>query len=104
MKISAVAQLADVSKQTVEYYIMLGLIRPYRGRGWGTRLLGTMVDWAREQPSIAWIDLGVIGDNEGAARLYRDFGFTAVAEVPDRWRVDGLHLRERMMALYVGED
>ena len=30
MKISAVARLAGVSKQTVEYYVMLGLIHPYR--------------------------------------------------------------------------
>lgn len=28
LKISAVAELAGVSKQTVEYYILLGLIRP----------------------------------------------------------------------------
>ena len=28
LKISAVAELAGVSKQTIEYYILLGLLRP----------------------------------------------------------------------------
>ena len=37
MRISQVAQAAGVSKQTVEYYVMLGLVRPIRRpgrRGW----------------------------------------------------------------------
>ena len=33
MRISAAAQSAGVSKQTVEYYIMLGLISPVRPTG-----------------------------------------------------------------------
>ena len=33
MRISAAAQAADVSKQTVEYYVMLGLIQPLRKEG-----------------------------------------------------------------------
>ena len=33
MRISQVAQAAGVSKQTVEYYVMLGLVRPIRRPG-----------------------------------------------------------------------
>lgn len=33
MRISAAAQAAGVSKQTIEYYIMLGLISPLRPPG-----------------------------------------------------------------------
>jgi DNA-binding transcriptional MerR regulator len=33
MRISQAAQLADVSPQVIEYYIMIGLLRPVRHRG-----------------------------------------------------------------------
>jgi len=33
VRISAAAQAADVSKQTIEYYLMLGLIEPVRKAG-----------------------------------------------------------------------
>lgn len=33
MRISAAARAAGVSKQTIEYYIMIGLISPIRPRG-----------------------------------------------------------------------
>jgi DNA-binding transcriptional MerR regulator len=33
MRISAAAEAAGVSKQTVEYYILVGLVRPIRVRG-----------------------------------------------------------------------
>ncbi|MCD6304592.1 MAG: MerR family transcriptional regulator [Planctomycetes bacterium] len=38
MKISAAARAAGVSTQTVEYYIMLGLVRPLRRAGRRGRL------------------------------------------------------------------
>ncbi|MCK4601640.1 MAG: MerR family transcriptional regulator [Phycisphaerae bacterium] len=37
MRISAAAKAAGVSKQTVEYYIMLGLVSPLRRQGGGGR-------------------------------------------------------------------
>jgi len=33
MRLAQAAQAADVSKQTVEYYVMLGLVRPIRPEG-----------------------------------------------------------------------
>jgi DNA-binding transcriptional MerR regulator len=33
LRISAAAKAADVSKQTIEYYVMLGLIEPVRVEG-----------------------------------------------------------------------
>jgi len=33
VRISAAAKAADVSKQTIEYYVMLGLIAPVRVKG-----------------------------------------------------------------------
>jgi len=33
VRISAAAKAADVSKQTIEYYVMLGLIEPVRKEG-----------------------------------------------------------------------
>lgn len=82
----------------------MGIIAAYRGQGWGRRLLEAIIAWARAQPAIAWIDLGVIGDNEAAARLYPRLGFVPTAELPDRWRMDGGRFRERQMTLSVNDD
>lgn len=38
MRLAAAARSAEVSTQTVEYYILLGLIRPIRIPGWHGRL------------------------------------------------------------------
>ncbi len=54
----------------------MGIIRSHRRQGGGSVLLATGIEWAREQPSIHWIDLGVFSDNPGAEALY------AVARLP----------------------
>ena len=59
------------------------------------------IDWARSQPSILWIDLGVFSDNSGAQNLYARHGFQVLGQTPDRFRVDGQSLDDTWMALRV---
>ena len=59
------------------------------------------IAWARDQPSIDWIDLGVFSDNPGAQALYVRHGFPVVGRTPDRVRVDGQSLDETSMTLNV---
>lgn len=77
----------------------MGVLRPHRRRGLGRAVLGAIIDWCRAQPSIAWIDLGVIGDNPGAAALYRSMGFVETGHKQDRWRLDGGVAPELSMSL-----
>ncbi len=79
----------------------LAVERDYRREGFGRALMQTCIDWAREQPSIVWIDLGVFANNSGAVRLYKSLGFSEVGTTQDRFRVDGQSITDISMTLRV---
>ena len=82
----------------------MGIKRSHRRQGGGTSLLGTAIGWARSQPTIDWIDLGVFSDNPGALALYARHGFQVLGRTPDRFRVDGQSLDEISMTLNVARE
>jgi RimJ/RimL family protein N-acetyltransferase len=82
----------------------MGIRRSYRRQGSGTLLLETGIEWARNQPIIDWIDLGVFSDNPGAQALYARHGFQVLGQTPDRFRVDGQSLDDISMTLNVARD
>jgi ribosomal protein S18 acetylase RimI-like enzyme len=67
----------------------MGVHRDHRGRGLGRRLLEVILAWAREQPTLVWVDLEVMAENTPARRLYERAGFRTLAAVEDMFRVDG---------------
>ena len=79
----------------------MGVHRSHRRQGGGTELLETAIAWARDQPTIDWIDLGVFSDNPGAHALYARHGFQVLGRTPDRFRVDGESLDDISMTLNV---
>lgn len=82
----------------------MGIERSHRRRGGGSLLLRTAIEWARHQPSVDWIDLGVFSGNSGAYALYERHGFHVLGRTPDRFRVDGQSLDDTWMALSVAGD
>ncbi len=64
-------------------------------------LLESAIEWARNQPNIDWIDLGLFSDNPGAQALYARRGFRAIGRTANRFRVDGQSLDEILMTLNV---
>jgi RimJ/RimL family protein N-acetyltransferase len=82
----------------------MGIGGSHRRQGGGTLLLQTAVAWARSQPIIDWIDLGVFSDNPGAQALYALHGFQVLGRTPDRFRVDGQSLDDISMTLNVAGD
>ncbi len=82
----------------------MAIASTHRRRGGGSALLREAIAWARAQPGIQWIDLGVFSDNPGARTLYDRHGFEVVGRVPDRFRVDGVVLDDVQMTLRVGDD
>lgn len=79
----------------------IGIERAWRGRGLGRRLMQVAIDFARQQPNLAWVDLGVFTHNQNAAHLYRSLGFQELATIPDRFRVAGEHIGDILMTLNV---
>jgi RimJ/RimL family protein N-acetyltransferase len=82
----------------------MGIRRSYRRQGGGTLLLETAIEWARNQPTIEWIDLGVFSDNPGAQALYARHGFQVLGRTPDRFRVDCQSRDDISMTLNVARD
>jgi ribosomal protein S18 acetylase RimI-like enzyme len=76
----------------------MGVLRPYRRRGLGTKLLEAARDWARAE-GFAWIDLYVLTTNPGAQQLYQKLGFVEVGRVEDFFRTHGLSLGDIAMTL-----
>jgi RimJ/RimL family protein N-acetyltransferase len=52
----------------------MAVAREWRGRGVGSALLATAIEWARQQ-GLHKLSLGVFAHNAAAIALYRKFGF-----------------------------
>ena len=59
-------------------YFGIGLHADWRGRGIGTHLVQTLIDWARTHEFLERIDLGVFAANTPARALYSKLGFVEV--------------------------
>jgi RimJ/RimL family protein N-acetyltransferase len=80
----------------------MGMLRAYTGQGHGRRLLETAITWAREQPQLAWIDLGVFTGNVPAIKLYERCGFTREMVRVDAFRHEsGVTIDDIFMTLRV---
>ncbi len=56
--------------------------REWRGRGLGTALLQSLLDWAESNPLIEKIGLSVFANNVDAIRLYKRLGFVEEGRQP----------------------
>lgn len=75
--------------------------RSHRQRGLGRRMREDVVAWCRREPSITWLDLGVLDGNRPARSFLDGAGFETVGRVPDRRRLDGRPLGTTLMTLHV---
>ena len=80
----------------------IGIERAFRGQGLGRKLMETAIEFARETPSIEWVDLRVFSHNLNARALYQALGFVEVGVVRDRVRIEGESIDDVMMTLNVG--
>jgi RimJ/RimL family protein N-acetyltransferase len=66
----------------------MGILRAYTGRGHGRRLLEVLIQWARDEARLSWIDLGVFSGNAPARRLYERMGFVMLGVREDAFHLD----------------
>ena len=80
----------------------ISVCQPWRGRGIGTAMLRTFLNWAESHPTIAKVCLEALVTNERAIRLYKKLGFVEEGirrkevKQPSGQYIDALH-----MALFV---
>jgi RimJ/RimL family protein N-acetyltransferase len=93
--LSAERGFANRIKHTA--YIVIGILKDYRGRRIGTKLLRELVDWASAN-GITRLELTVMIHNEAAIKLYKAMGFQIEGVKEKSLVVDGKYIDEYYMA------
>jgi RimJ/RimL family protein N-acetyltransferase len=78
-------------------YLVIGILKDYRGRGYGAKLFQKMEQWARES-GITRLELTVMTENEQACHLYEKIGFIIEGKKGRSMIVDGMAVDEYYMA------
>jgi len=81
-KCIACALITDIGSHGGLYIILFGVQKSEQGRGIGTRLLESIIQWSRKH-RYTFIYLHTTYDNENAIRLYEKAGFQKEFTRPD---------------------
>lgn len=78
-------------------YIVVGILRDYRGQGLGKRLFEELVQWSKEH-GIHRLELTVVTLNEAALSLYKKMGFEIEGSKRHSLYIDGEFVDEYYMS------
>lgn len=78
-------------------YIVIGILKDYRGKKIGTKLFKELIDWALVN-DVTRLELTVMTHNEGAIKLYKEMGFKIEGLKEKSLIVDGKYIDEYYMA------
>jgi len=73
----------------------------HRGQGFGSKLIGELLNLATEHPSMEQILLGVGAHNVAAIETYRKFGFELYGTEPCALKVGSEYVDEHLMILWL---
>ncbi len=71
------------------------------GQGIGSRLLRTVIDFAKDTAHVEIISLEVKSDNVRAIKLYKKFGFERIGHFKGFLKIDGEYADFELMNLYL---
>ncbi|MBM7634874.1 GNAT family N-acetyltransferase [Geomicrobium sediminis] len=71
-------------QHTASFEMMIS--KENRGKGYGESLIQHLLSWAKENPFIEKISLGVLSSNHHAIRLYERFGFIEEGRKRNEWK------------------
>jgi len=77
-------------------YIVIGILRDYRGKKIGVKLFEELEKWALEN-RVTRLELTVMEHNEGAIKLYKKMGFKKEGLKENSLIVDGKYVAEYYM-------
>jgi RimJ/RimL family protein N-acetyltransferase len=78
-------------------YLVIGILKEYRGQGIGTSLFEAVNDWAGEH-EISRLELTVVTKNEAGIALYKKNGFEIEGTKVNSLNIDGTFHNEYYMA------
>ena len=91
--------IRNVESQRHRATLGMGIEPDYRYLGIGKTLVNEALVWAKAQPFLKWIDIGVFAHNAPARRLYEGLGFIERGRTKDCFRVDGHSVDDIQMVL-----
>lgn len=77
------------------------IVEGHRDRGLGSMLISHAIDWAKKEPGVEKVVLGVFSNNQRALHVYEKFGFGVEGVRKDHYYIDGKREDEIDMALFV---
>ncbi|WP_053363245.1 GNAT family N-acetyltransferase [Bacillus sp. FJAT-27251] len=78
-------------------YLVVGILKEYRGQGLGTSLFEAVNEWAREH-ELSRLELTVVTENEAGIALYKKIGFEIEGTKVNSLIIDGTFHNEYYMA------
>lgn len=93
--------LSGFGRRKLEGVLAMGMMCDdgWRGVGLGRAMLGAAMAWARANPAVRRVELGVLATNPGALALYRSMGFVEEGRFVGRFRqADGSLVDDIAMA------
>ena len=78
-------------------YLVIGIVREYRGKGIGTKLFQALDQWAKSK-ELTRLELTVVSKNEPGIALYKKSGFEMEGTKRQSLKVDGVYHDEYVMA------
>jgi RimJ/RimL family protein N-acetyltransferase len=95
---------ANRSRKRLQHYgtLHMGVHPQHRGKGVGTALLQSLIDWAKGNPTIEKLCLMVFATNQPAISFYRKMGFVEEGRRSRHVKiVDGRYVDVILMAKFV---
>lgn len=101
---ASVGPVSPFARERHQLTLGISIRRAFWGRGLGRALMERVLRWARAQPHVRLVTLGVYGDNLRAQRLYASCGFIENGRVPGAIaRADGSFVDDVRMSCWVGK-
>lgn len=102
-KIVGNAHFSGMTRERVKHRGTIGISvrRSEWGQGIGSRLLRTVIDFARDTAHVEIISLEVKSDNMRAIKLYKKFGFEHIGHFKGFLKIDGEYADFELMNLYL---
>lgn len=105
-KIVGNAHFTGMTRERVKHRGTIGIsvLGSEWGQGIGSRLLRTVIDFARNTAHAEIISLEVKSDNTRAIKLYEKFGFEHIGHFKGFLKIDGEYADFELMNLYLNCD
>jgi len=82
-------------------FLGICILKEFRGKGIGTKMMEYMIKWAKEHRELEKISLNVFSTNRVAIKLYRKFGFEIEGICKKQFKIEDKYVDEIIMGKWL---